>query len=382
MSEVIYRLHEHAATAAADMATLRQQVLKVEMNHVAQEAAIENLQAFVTFIQSQQATFERQTGGHVLIPSTTTPQSVPPDPTPAANVSKVERLTESGSMTSRAASNSNLPPMNGPSFNGFRFGDQPSEASSVDGESASQHSNNSPKKAAIGENNKAVISGMPNGPKAAVLFDEEMKSLPKPAVITIPKPNVLFPHEFLKGALGGTDDAFSTVSTRRIQKQVFPCRDLIKLLPTLDDKAPVHGSHGALTLVESLHGCVVGKRYPVFCRRLGGWEYTGEFKLIKRVPMPINAKASLKTPLVEKLARQVCSTRVGRQLLVDKGMVTADAQPRNPCTFKDVVPLLLRASEPCLRVDWGFLECVGYNRKLYDALTSALKRQTAKQKGN
>src|SRR5205814_8775201 len=134
-----------------------------------------------------------------------------------------------------------------------------------------------------------------------------------------------FPTQFLARALGGGSSTFSKVGPQMLSKQVVVMPEMIKANPDVHSHAPIRGYHGALTMVDGREGAgEVGRVYPLFRRVKEEWDYAGQYKVARRVIVPVEVWKSWPDDVRRGSVKQVEETAWGQVLLQENSIALND----------------------------------------------------------
>ncbi|KAI9701762.1 MAG: hypothetical protein M1836_001105 [Candelina mexicana] len=215
--------------------------------------------------------------------------------------------------------------------------------------------------------------------------DAVLGRLPRPPPMIVPEEPVFFPPSFFREeALGGNDTVFARVSRKKQRDQVYPCPEMIKVDPAQHQYAPLIGEHGALNFVEGEEFTgKIGEQYPLFRRGMlsRSWEYIGEYRVVHHMTVEPGVWKTWTISQRRYFALRIFSSAWGQNLLRETGLLDEyDAleirlwwERENKPGSTIIMDFFDKEEEPCLRMSWTVVQCVGYNKELKDSLSEAYK---------
>ncbi|KAI9824896.1 MAG: hypothetical protein M1832_001501 [Thelocarpon impressellum] len=211
----------------------------------------------------------------------------------------------------------------------------------------------------------------PTSAPNTTMAEEAIAAMPEPN-LSVPEHGIVFPTRFFNAVVGGGTSLFANASAAMLEKQAYRVPEMIKANPDVHAQCPLPGKHGALTVVEGLkRNGVSGMQYPLFRKTDPGWTYCGQFEIARRLTVPVAVWEGWDQLARQKVARGVEKSTRGQELLLSKGLARDD-QHLQSMDCSDILGFFGKDGEPCLRMGWIVLRCVGYDRALYDALAMAL----------
>ncbi|KAH0542937.1 hypothetical protein FGG08_002706 [Glutinoglossum americanum] len=211
-------------------------------------------------------------------------------------------------------------------------------------------------------------------PRRVPALEQELDLLPPPPRMNIPDEPMSFVSELVTSALGGSWRTFAKAAPARLGTQIFKCPEMIKANPESHEHAPLIGQHGALTMVDGQSSSgELGKVYPLFRKNNHRWEYSGEYKVAKRVEVPIAEWKNWTKEARRKIAVDIERSVFGQNVLLDRGLAFDD-YTLGLVTPQDIIEAFEKPDdEPNLRMSWVILQCVGYVREKHDILAQKQK---------
>jgi hypothetical protein len=131
-----------------------------------------------------------------------------------------------------------------------------------------------------------------------------------------------------------------------LDKQVFKCPELIKVNPEVHEYAPLTSQHGALTLVDGQEGSgELGRVYPLFRKDQNRWEYAGEYRVAKRIEVPVATWNQWPSESRQAISTRVDRTGWGQKLLLEKGLAK-DEDELHSLQIKDILEFFEKVRIP------------------------------------
>ncbi|KAI9720674.1 MAG: hypothetical protein M1812_002854 [Candelaria pacifica] len=199
-------------------------------------------------------------------------------------------------------------------------------------------------------------------------IEKIIASLPTPPQAQNPSAPQSFPNSFLELALRGSGLPFTKIGEDKIQNQLVACPAFLRIGSEPRNKyTPLPGQHGAVMLVEGQPGDGdVGEKYTVFRKATKDWEYCGQYYLTQRLVVPIAFWKDYSEKSKRELAVRINTTVWGHQILRDNEVVE-EHDIGNSATVDLILEAFLRETN-CLRMSWGVLQFIEYDRDFYTAL--------------
>jgi hypothetical protein len=173
----------------------------------------------------------------------------------------------------------------------------------------------------------------PKDPEKLLAFIENVEKTvagqPVPSTPDVPKTPMSFQLDFLCRSLGCSTNLNYSMIPQDMQGdgQVFPCTTVIKYDPSHQVVPAIKGKHGTITTVDGQDGQGDLRTVcPLFWKNEKGWEYGGEYRAVKRIPIPLDVWEACSEDEKRSSAKKVAEAKWRHRLLIEQGLVLDESQ--------------------------------------------------------
>jgi hypothetical protein len=213
-----------------------------------------------------------------------------------------------------------------------------------------------------------------------VSIADEIDALPLSSKTLVPASLQKFPMEFVREFIRGDNFTFSVCGRTMRDKQIVNWPEMIKLNAETHPRCPSPGSNGALVFVHGRSNTgEIGKIYPTLLReKVGFYTYIGHYKVVKRIIMPVEIWKACTEEERHGVVNEIENREWGQSLLKSKGLCT-NATDKEEKRRDDLLGLFERTEEPYLRMSWGLIQFVSFEKADYKVLVDTLKEYEIEQ---